>query len=225
MAQIENVALGNLNPYPNNPRKGNVELIAESLKTYGQYKPITVNKRNQQILAGNHTYRAAQHLGWETIDVVYVDVDDSVAAKIVAIDNRTSDMGEYDKQVLADLLKNVSDLAGTGYTTQEYDDLLASIQEADLPNLASLRTYMPELKVGETGQSGARFTTALDSYAERYNQKATRMLMCDYHNDVYVWLIDKLGQYREHAGISNNADAILRLIEEAVGEKCPHEVI
>lgn len=223
MAQIEKVALGDLNQYPNNPRKGNVELIAESLEAYGQYKPITVNKRNGQILAGNHTFRAAQKLGWDSIDVVYVDVDDTTAAKIVAMDNRTTDLGDYDKEILADLLKNVSDLSGTGYTTQEFDDLLASIQEDNLPDLS--KDYMPELKVGETGQNNTRFTPTLHEYIERYNEKATRMLMCDYHNDVYVWLIEKLGQYREHAGITNNADAILSLVEEAVGEKCPHEVI
>jgi hypothetical protein len=34
---IESVALDQVKPYHNNPRKGNVEIIAESLKTYGQY--------------------------------------------------------------------------------------------------------------------------------------------------------------------------------------------
>ena len=224
--KIEKVALTALKQYHNNPRKGNVALIADSLKNYGQYKPITVNSNTGEILAGNHTYRAAESLGWTEIDVVYVNVDETTAAKIVAIDNRSSDMGEYDKKVLADLLDSSNDLSGTGYTTDEFDDLLAEIQELELPQVsADTRTYMPELSVGEVGQNNTRFTTSLADYAERYSQKATRMLMCDYQNDAYVWLIEKLGQYRTTTGITNNADAIIRLVEDAVGEKCPHETI
>jgi|SanBayMetagenome_1026888.scaffolds.fasta_scaffold00600_6 hypothetical protein len=224
--KIEKVALTELKQYRNNPRKGNVSLIADSLEAYGQYKPITVNANTKEILAGNHTYQAARSLGWSEIDVVFVDVDETTAAKIVAIDNRSSDMGEYDKKVLADLLDSINDLSGTGYTTDEFDDLLAEIQELELPQLsAETRTYMPELEVGETGQNNTRFTTSLADYAERYAQKATRMLMCDYQNDTYVWLIEKLGQYRTTTGINNNADAIIRLIEDALGEKCPHETI
>lgn len=221
MAQIERVSVTALEPYPNNPRKGNVDLIAESLDTYGQYKPITVNRRNGQILAGNHTYRAALKLGWSEIDAVFVDVDDTTAAKIVAMDNRTSDLGAYDKQILADLLKNVSDLAGTGYTTEEFDDILASIQEQELPKLSD----MPVLSVGETGQNNTFMATNLEDYKERYATRATRMLMADYENDVYVWLIEKLAQYRELRGIVSNSDAILRLVEEVLQEKCPHETL
>jgi hypothetical protein len=221
MAQIESVGVEAIKPYPNNPRRGNVDLIAESLEAYGQYKPITVNRRNGEILAGNHTYRAAVKLGWSEIDVVYVDVDDKTAAKIVAMDNRTSDLGEYDKQILADLLKNVSDLAGTGYTTEEFDDLIASIQERELPKLSD----MPSLQVGQTGQNNTYMATNLEDYKERYATRATRMLMADYENDVYVWLIEKLAQFRESRGIASNSDAILKLVEEVLGEKCPHEPV
>lgn len=221
MAQIERVSVTALERYPNNPRKGNVDLIAESLDTYGQYKPITVNRRNGQILAGNHTYQAALKLGWTEIDAVFVDVDDTTAAKIVAMDNRTSDLGAYDKQILADLLKNVSDLAGTGYTAEEFDDILASIQEQELPKLSD----MPVLSVGETGQNNTFMATNLEDYKERYATRATRMLMADYENGVYVWLIEKLAQYRELRGIVSNSDAILRLVEEVLQEKCPHETL
>ena len=128
--KIEKVAVTELKQYHNNPRKGNVSLIADSLEAYGQYKPITVNVTNNEILAGNHTYRAAKQLGWDTIDVVYVDVDHVTAAKIVAIDNRASDMGGYDNKVLAELLDSMNNLEGSGYTFDEYDDLKAEIQEA-----------------------------------------------------------------------------------------------
>jgi hypothetical protein len=47
------------------------------------------------------------------------------------------------------------------------------------------------------------------------------MLMMDYDNDTYVWLIDKLIQYRAANNLLSNSDAILRLVEDAVGEKRP----
>lgn len=46
--------------------KGEIELMAESLKTKGQIHPITVNK-NMRLLAGERRLLAAQLLGWETI--------------------------------------------------------------------------------------------------------------------------------------------------------------
>lgn len=35
-----------LKPYGQNPGRGNVELIADSLRANGQYRPVVVNRRN-----------------------------------------------------------------------------------------------------------------------------------------------------------------------------------
>ena len=218
--EIKQVLLGDLKLYRNNPRKGNVDLIAESLERYGQYKPITVNANSGEILAGNHTFQAAEKLGWSYIDVVYVHVDDTTAAKIVAMDNRTTDSGSYDNEQLAKLLEALPELDGTGYTFEEYDSLLAEINEATMPVLND-QTYFTSVEVGETGQNGVHFIPTLGDYAERYAQKATRMLMMDYDNDTYVWLIDKLIQYRTANNVTSNSDAVLSLVENAVGEKRP----
>jgi hypothetical protein len=221
---IEQVELTQIKTYSKNPRKGNVGLIAESLEAYGQYKPITVNVRTREILAGNHTYAAAQKLGWETIAVTYVDVDEDTAAKIVAIDNKTSDSGEYDSAALLDLLASLDDLSATGYESSDVDDLLALIQEKETPQLTP-DVQFHSLEKGETGQSNVAHIPNLGEYAERYAQKTTRMLMADYENDVYVWLIEKLSEYRAIHGISNNSDAIVKLVESVFNEKAPHETV
>jgi hypothetical protein len=62
-----------------NARRGDVPAIAESLAQNGQYKPVVVNVgtttgRPDEVLVGNHTLLAARSLGWESIDVCYVDV-------------------------------------------------------------------------------------------------------------------------------------------------------
>jgi hypothetical protein len=215
--QIENVPLTELVAYPNNPRKGNVGVIAESLANYGQYKPITVNKRNNQILAGNHTYQAAQSLGWDSIDVVYLDVDDQTAAKIVAIDNRSTDLSEYDNEILLELLGSLPDLDGSGYDTSDLDDLKALLEEAETPKLGGFT----EVKTGETGQNGTTTIPTLADYKERYSAKATRMLIADYPNDQYVWLMEKLLDYRSKNNLTSNADAIVRLLEVEYEEQAP----
>jgi hypothetical protein len=223
------VSLNSIHPYPDNPRKGNVAVIAESLKAYGQYKPITVNQNTGEILAGNHTYEAAKSLGWTEISVVYVNVDEVTAAKIVAIDNRSSDLGKYDNETLALLLADLPDLEGTGYQDTDLDDLKALLQEQSTPDLdlqaPITKNYMPTVEVGESGQSNAKFTTSLGEYAERYAQKTTRMLMMDFPNDLYVWLIEKLTAYRASNNLTSNADAMIKLLEDVSGEKAPHETV
>jgi 1-aminocyclopropane-1-carboxylate deaminase/D-cysteine desulfhydrase-like pyridoxal-dependent ACC family enzyme len=127
---VVDLSLDELTPYYKNPRRGNIPVIADSLRVNGQYKPIVVNRgtltgRGFEILAGNHTFAAAGTLGWESIEATLVDVDDAGAARIVAADNRTSDLGSYDDEALADLLRELGDLEGTGYTEHDLLTLLS----------------------------------------------------------------------------------------------------
>ncbi len=121
--ETEIVEIATLKSYPKNPRRGDVEEIAQSLKVNGQYKPIVVNRRDQTILAGNHTWRAARSLGWTHIAITYVDVDDYGAQKIVLADNRTSDMSSYDDTKLLELLESLPTLDGTGFKPVDLDQL------------------------------------------------------------------------------------------------------
>ena len=128
---LESMSVNELNHYFKNPREGDVEAIAESLRINGQYRPIVVNLgrhtgRPLEVLAGNHTLKAARKLGWDSIKVTTIDVDDLAAARIVAADNRTADLGGYNEATLAELLQGIGDLAGTGYGD---DDLGALLDE------------------------------------------------------------------------------------------------
>jgi ParB-like chromosome segregation protein Spo0J len=122
---VETVDLATLAPYPANARQGDVGAISESLRTLGQYRPIVANRRDRTILVGNHTWQAAKMLGWTQIAVSWVDVDDTQAAKIVTVDNRTSDLATYDDEMLASLLVALSNTDGTGFAPADVDDLLA----------------------------------------------------------------------------------------------------
>lgn len=131
----KHVPLSAIEPHPNNVRQGDIGAIATSLETHGQYRPIVVQQATGRILAGNHTYKAAAALGWDKIAVVYVDVDDDQAQRIMLVDNRTNDLATYDDSALGDLLTELAGtpggLEGTGYDGDDLDELLATLGPSD----------------------------------------------------------------------------------------------
>lgn len=129
LGPIVSVRTSDLNFYPGNARRGDVDAIAESLRIHGQFQPIIVQKSTDYVLIGNHTLKAAQKLRWAEVDVAHLDVDDDKAKRIVLIANRTADLGTYDLEALAALLSDLDDLSGTGYS----DGDLAGLIEGDEP--------------------------------------------------------------------------------------------
>ena len=127
MLSTENVDINGVFPYPMNARQGDIGLISESLGKNGQFRPIVVNKRDNSILVGNHTWKAAKMLGWKEIAVTFIDVDDEAAARIVLADNRTADLGSYDHVELAEILQTLPAFEGTGYTGDDLDDLMQEV--------------------------------------------------------------------------------------------------
>lgn len=124
-----------LTPHPDNPRNGDTDAITESIRTSGMYRPIYVQRSTGRILAGNHTYAAALQLGAERLPVVWLDVTNEQALRILIADNRTADLGTYDDallaQTLTDLTTTEAALLGTGYTPDDLDALMRDIAEAE----------------------------------------------------------------------------------------------
>jgi len=132
--ETKSVSLADLQMYHKNPRVGNVDAIAESLRENGQYKPIVVNigthtQRHNEILAGNHTYMGMKKNGEKLIYASFVDVPEEQAAKIVLADNKTADLGTYDEKIIADLFESLPDVAGTGYSQDEIDEIMKDADE------------------------------------------------------------------------------------------------
>ena len=132
------VKIDTLQPHPDNARNGDTDAIAQSLQVNAQYRPIVTTK-DGTILAGNHTYAAAMELGWDTLDVVILDLDpySAEAKRIMVADNRTADLGRYDDALLVNLLKDLESLEGTGYTADEFAALKHLVSAPDLDALAA----------------------------------------------------------------------------------------
>ncbi|MBO0819609.1 MAG: ParB N-terminal domain-containing protein [Nocardiopsaceae bacterium] len=131
------VPIDTITPHPGNYRRGDLTMIAESLRLHGQYSPVIVQAATGRILRGTNTWRAARdRLGWTEIAAQYIDVDDTQAAKVLAIDNATSDSAVTDLGALTSLLADIAaetELTGTGYTTGDLDNLLTTLEAHDEP--------------------------------------------------------------------------------------------
>jgi hypothetical protein len=127
--------IADLRQHPDNPRNGDIELIAESLARNGQYRPI-VTATDGTILAGNHVYAAALSLGWTHLDTVTVPhPPESVEARrIMLVDNRASDVAAYDRPLLMQHLAALPDLVGSGWTDRDVEWLVEqATRDTDLP--------------------------------------------------------------------------------------------
>lgn len=133
--QLEMVEVGALIPHPRNPRRGDLNAIRQSINNNGFYGAIIAQRSTSYILAGNHRFQAALAEGARRVPVIWVDVDDAKALRILLADNRSSDLADNDDEQLAALLRDVlqetGSLAGTGYLTEDLDKMLASLGESE----------------------------------------------------------------------------------------------
>jgi site-specific DNA-methyltransferase (adenine-specific) len=110
--EVKSVPLTQLLLDSNNARKHNqrnLEAIAESLKLFGQRKPIVVH--NGVVIAGNGTLEAAKSLGWTEITVAEVPSEwtEDTAKAFALTDNRTAELAEWDENILAKQLLELQD--------------------------------------------------------------------------------------------------------------------
>lgn len=146
------VPIETLIPLSNNPRRGNVDAIMASLKEFGQVTPIVVKPNGDgtaTILAGNHRVEAARRLGWSHVAVVEYDADDTTAIAFALTDNRSSDLGTVDSELLYDVIVEVLDEHGELFEKLGWDDFeLASMdQVAETPPISS--AYIPPVIVSD----------------------------------------------------------------------------
>lgn len=126
---IEQVPIGDLQPHPRNPRRGDVGAIQASIGHHGFYGTVVAQRSTGRILAGNHRWLAAKAAGLTEVPVAWVDVDDEQAERILLVDNRANDLASYDDGALLELLRELQatddGLAGTGFDDAAMDALLA----------------------------------------------------------------------------------------------------
>jgi len=206
------VALADLTEHPANPRVGDVDAIVAAVTANGWHGALLAQRSTGYVLAGNHRLRAARQLGMDEVPVLWVDVDDHLAQRILVADNRASDFGYFDEEQLVALL------AG-----QDPDDLAAMLYtEADLAMLtpADLLTATE----GQPGGNGAspvaaggdvQLNTPGPADQDGYLATQARSVVLPYPLADYVVVTDQLRQLRQARSVATNAELVAALVAEA----------
>jgi hypothetical protein len=189
-------------PHPDNARRGDLGTLRESIRDNGFYGSLVVQRATNMILVGNHRYRAAIEEGLTEMPVIWVDVDDAEARRLLLVDNRTTDLASYDDarlKVLLDLVKESdAGLSGTGYDDIDYGDLAFQVD-----------TVTPGY--GTLNPTAISSTEGLD----RFMENAIRTIVLPYSADVADTLYEMLDDLRKFLGYESNAAIVQELIERA----------
>lgn len=130
---VEVLPVDALRPHPEN-YKGHpdeqIEQIAQSLKSLGQYKPIVISQ-DGYILAGHGVTLGAKRAGSQTVIVHRKEfpADDPRALKIIVADNALQRLSVDDSDKLTDLLAQLQQTAGLDGTSFDDGDLDRMIGE------------------------------------------------------------------------------------------------
>lgn len=125
----------------------NLEAIAKSLKRFGAGRSIVLDSEGV-VRAGNGTLQAARQAGFEKVMVVEADGKTLIAVRrpdwssaeataYAIADNRASELGSWDKEVLQGIFAELAPqdeelrlLDATGFSEQELAAILATAPEA-----------------------------------------------------------------------------------------------
>lgn len=184
--KIETLPVEKLVFDPNNARKHsdeNLAAIANSLRQFGQRKPVVVTAENL-IVAGNGTVEAAFLIGMTDVDVVRVPKDwtsDQIKAFALA-DNRTAELAEWDGQVLsAQLLQLYEadfDVEALGFELPQQIEMEV-IEEDDIPEPKETRVVAGD--VWQLGDHRLHCGDALDvaSYEKLLGEEKADLVWTD----------------------------------------------
>lgn len=134
------VPIGEVRKDPFNVRKHpdrNLHAIRESLRRFGQRKPVVANRRTGLIEAGNGTWEAASSLGWLHLAVLWVEDDPASSLGYAVADNRTAELAEWDEAGLARVLRSLreagEDLGTVGFSDKELREVTDRLARAAAP--------------------------------------------------------------------------------------------
>jgi DNA modification methylase len=183
------VPIADLEPWPGNPRHGDVDAIAGSLKRFGQPKPIVVDPmvnglgNPRRIVAGHHVVLAAleQTPPWTHVSAVSNEFgSENEARAFLLADNRTAELGTISDLDLDAQLQELRDsLEGTGYDPAFRSRLHAKLErlrreqrasEDDVPDLPA----EPVTKPGEIFELGPHKLICGDSTSPAHIESLMR---------------------------------------------------
>lgn len=120
-----------LKEHPQNPNQGDDDVVDESVDVNGWYGAIIAQESTGYVLAGHTRLRVAKARGAKQVPVLWKDVDDEGALRILLADNQTARKATTDEDVLGQVLDSLGDLRGTGYGVSAALDSLEAEEAAE----------------------------------------------------------------------------------------------
>jgi len=142
--EIVMVDIGDIIPYPNNPRKNEVtsEKLSKVIPKVGWNVPIVLDKNNV-IVKGHARYKAALLMGLTMLPCVYTNKDEATVRLDRLSDNRVADFTKWNASLL---------LAEVGDIKTDFDmsilELGFDVQEMEKPEL---QEEVSDVSEGEYG--------------------------------------------------------------------------
>lgn len=169
---VADYPMGELKKFPGNPNRGDVEAIADSIDKNGFYGAALIDRDTHEILAGEHRYLAALADDSPTLPVFLVKTDDADHRRRINLgDNAYNRMGKPDDEALLESLKQLTSLAGSGYTDRELSDLelLLSVPSAGAGgggggSEPDDELFWPEIRLKVTPDTMDRWRDALNEH-------------------------------------------------------------
>jgi hypothetical protein len=214
--RTEYVPLDHLQADPANPKAHNVDVIDASIGRFGIIDQIVRDDRTGYIISGHgrdETLRRMRDRGDTPPEGIRVDAgghwlvpvivgwssrtDAEARAALIAL-NRTTELGGWVDESLLDLLDNLDDFTGVGFSEDDTDDLRARLEEV---------ATEPVEKVTKKDD----VPTQKDS--DTYAAEGRRLVIIDYSVSEYPLIQARLKALRTGYGVDNNAEALSKVLE------------
>ena len=120
--------IAELLPSKYNPRKitrAELDKLRRSIETFGYVEPVVWNERSRHVVGGHQRLKVLHEMGFKTIEVTVVDLDEKKEQLLNVALNRIS--GSWDEPMLANLLATLqsheADVSLTGFDADEMNNL------------------------------------------------------------------------------------------------------
>jgi hypothetical protein len=127
------VDIDTVHQHPDNYNNGDEDAIRESVEMNGLYRPVYAQQSTGHLVAGNHVWAVCKEFGAEQIPVVYLDIDDNTAYRIMVGDNWIASLARPDHAGLLTILDRIAATDGLYGTGVKDTDLDAIRKLAEIP--------------------------------------------------------------------------------------------
>ena len=134
----EIVEISELKENPKNPNthsEEQIELLAKVIQKTGWRAAITVSNLSGLIVKGHGRLQAAKAAGFKEVPVEYQNFEnEEEEMSALLADNKIAELAEIDNEKLKEIFSDYDfgDLSLTGYSQNEFDDLIDIFEEAEL---------------------------------------------------------------------------------------------